>query len=55
MEALRIPVQGEAWDEYKEALGRNAEAVKGLRSFKTTVAREKEHLDKVSEASSITK
>lgn len=46
VESFHIPIEGEAWDEYRSTLRRNAEAVKGLRSFKTAVSKESEHLAK---------
>lgn len=45
VESVRIPVQGEAWDELQESIRSNAEAVKGLRSFRTVVARELGHIE----------
>ncbi|CAO1622998.1 unnamed protein product [Sympodiomycopsis kandeliae] len=47
-----LPIGAEAWDEYKATILKNAEAVKGLRSFKTAVARETEHLEKLVASSS---
>lgn len=45
----KVPVEGEAWEQYRDQIKRNAEAIKGIRSFRTAVLREKDHIDQVSE------
>lgn len=45
VQSVRLPVEGEAWDELKSSIRQNAESLKGLRSFRTTVQRELEYLE----------
>lgn len=44
---VRIPIEGEAWEDYRESIRQNAEALKGIRSFRTTVQRELEHVQRL--------
>ncbi|CAO1621033.1 unnamed protein product [Parajaminaea phylloscopi] len=44
---VRLPIEGEAWDEYRDSVRHNAEALKGIRSFRSTVQREIDHVQRL--------